>query len=621
MPEQKSTSHRRPVRSSEQDQLAQVGRLQPQAVELERAVIGACLIEQDAFATVSDFLKPQSFYESKHQVIFQAIQSLAASNAPIDVLTVVDQLQKNGDLDNAGGAAYIAELSRSMLSAAHLEFHARIVAQKALARDLISYTSTIQKLAFDDGQDIQELMQMAEGKLFELSKSNLKKDFTQIDPVINEAYDLLHKAAARADGLSGLSSGFDKLDAMTSGWQNSDLVIIAARPAMGKTAFVLSMARNMVVDKKIPVAMFSLEMSNVQLVNRLLVNVCEIPGEKIKSGQLLPHEWQQLDYKMRELYGVPFYVDDTPSLSVFELRTKARRLVRDYGVQMIIIDYLQLMNASGMSYNSRQEEVSTISRSLKAAHSCPECEKLTAENSEEISGHGMKCTLSGKTVLAGNTRLMEKESVSVSGGSDDEAATAVHVALDGKYAGLITLSDVAKEDAKEAISSLKKMGVKKTVMLTGDTKAVAEKVGEELGLDEVYSELLPNDKVERIEELLNKDGTVLFVGDGINDAPVLMRSDVGIAMGGMGSDAAIEAADVVIMDDKPSRVSEAIKSAKGTMSVVWQNVAFALGVKILIIALCSIGLANMWLAVFGDVGVTMIAVLNAMRPLIFSKKK
>lgn len=262
-----------------------------------------------------------------------------------------------------------------------------------------------------------------------------------------------------------------------------------------------------------------------------------------------------------------------------------------------------------------------ISRSLKAAHSCPECEKLTAENSEEISGHGMKCTLSGKTVLAGNTRLMEKESVSVSGGTDDEAATAVHVALDGKYAGLITLSDVAKEDAKEAISSLKKLGVKKTVMLTGDTKAVAEKVGAELGLDEVYSELLPNDKVERIEELLNKDGTVLFVGDGINDAPVLMRSDVGIAMGGMGSDAAIEAADVVIMDDKPSRVSEAIKSAKSTMSVVWQNVAFALGVKILIIALCSIGLANMWLAVFGDVGVTMIAVLNAMRPLMFAKKK
>ena len=365
MPEQKKSTRSRTTRNSEQEQLALLGRLQPQAVELERAVIGACIIEQDAFGTVSDFLKPHSFYESKHQVIYRAIQSLVAKDAPVDVLTVVDQLQQTGELENAGGAAYIAELSRSMLSAAHLEYHARIVAQKALARDLISYTSNIQKLAFDDGQDIQELMQMAEGKLFELSKSNLKKDFTQIDPVIQEAYELLQKAAARTDGLSGLSSGFDKLDAMTSGWQNSDLIIIAARPAMGKTAFVLSMARNMAVDQKIPIAMFSLEMSNVQLVNRLLVNVCEISGEKIKSGQLAPYEWSQLSLKMNELYGAPFYVDDTPSLSVFELRTKARRLVRDYGVKMIIIDYLQLMNASGMSYNSRQEEVSTISRSLK----------------------------------------------------------------------------------------------------------------------------------------------------------------------------------------------------------------------------------------------------------------
>ena len=365
MPEQRPTSHRKTVRNNDQDQLAQLGRLQPQAIDAEKAVLGACLIEQDAFGTVSDFLKPHSFYESKHQVIFQAIQSLAASNSPVDLITVVQQLQKSGDLENAGGPAYIADLSRSMLSAAHLEYHARIVAQKALARDLIIYTSSIQKQAFDETQDIEQLMQDAEGKLFELSKSNLKKDFTQIDPVISEAYELLKKAAARTDGMSGLPSGFDRLDAMTSGWQNSDLIIIAARPAMGKTAFVLSMARNMAVDRKIPVAMFSLEMSNVQLVNRLLVNVCEISGEKIKSGQLAPYEWKQLDERMNELFGAPFYIDDTPSLSVFELRTKARRLVRDFGVQMIIIDYLQLMNASGMSYGSRQEEVSTISRSLK----------------------------------------------------------------------------------------------------------------------------------------------------------------------------------------------------------------------------------------------------------------
>lgn len=346
-------------------QVSEYGHLQPQALELEEAVIGACLIEKDAFGLVSDILKPASFYDSKHQAIFAAIQSLASENKPVDILTVTEQLRRAGDLDNVGGPFYVAELSRKVFSSAHIEFHAHIIAQKALARELITYTSNIQKLAFDESQDIAELMQMAEGRLFELSKTNMKKDFTQINPVINEAYELLQKAAARTDGLSGLSSGFEALDAMTSGWQNSDLVIIAARPAMGKTAFVLSMAKNMAITNKVPVAMFSLEMSNVQLVNRLIVNVCEIPGEKIKSGQLAPYEWGQLDYKIREMFDAPLYIDDTPSLSVFELRTKARRLVRDYGVKIIIIDYLQLMNASGMSYNSRQEEVSTISRSLK----------------------------------------------------------------------------------------------------------------------------------------------------------------------------------------------------------------------------------------------------------------
>lgn len=356
---------RRRNQSADVPQVSELGRLQPQAVELEEAVIGACLIEKDAFASISDILKPNSFYDTKHRHIFTAIQTLAAENNPIDLLTVQDQLQKTGNLENAGGLFYLTELSRKVLSSAHVEYHAHIVAQKALARELITYTSNIQKLAFDEGQDVQELMQKAEGQLFELSKNNLKKDFTQIDPVIEEAYKMLQKAAQNTDGLSGLSSGFERLDAMTSGWQNSDLVIIAARPAMGKTAFVLSMCKNMAVDLKIPVAMFSLEMSNVQLVNRLMSNVCEIASEKIKSGQLAPYEWAQLDYRIRDMYEAPLYVDDTPSLSVFELRTKARRLVRDHGVKIIIIDYLQLMNASGMSYNSRQEEVSTISRSLK----------------------------------------------------------------------------------------------------------------------------------------------------------------------------------------------------------------------------------------------------------------
>ncbi len=363
MAERNSRKSERKIKDSEK--LVEIGKVQPQAIDIEAAVIGACLIEQDAFGLVSDILEPDSFYDIRHQIIFDTIRKLAGDNKPVDILTVTEQLKADKNLDTVGGPFYIAELSQKILSSAHIEFHANIIAGKALARKLIAYTSLIREMAFDDGQDIAELMQTAEGKLFELSKQNLKKDFTQIDPVIDEAYELLKKAANRDEGLSGLSSGFKDLDEVTSGWQKSDLIIIAARPAMGKTAFVLSMCRNIAVNNRKPVAMFSLEMSNVQLVNRLITNVCEIKGDQIKSGKLAPYEWGQLDFKIKDLYKAPLYVDDTPSLSVFELRTKARRLVREYGVELIIIDYLQLMNASGMSYYSRQEEVSTISRSLK----------------------------------------------------------------------------------------------------------------------------------------------------------------------------------------------------------------------------------------------------------------
>ena len=341
------------------------GRIQPQAPELEEAVLGALMIEKDAYSLVSEILRPESFYERRHQLIYSAIVDLAVNQKPVDILTVKEQLSKRGELEEVGGPFYITQLSSKVASSAHIEYHARIIAQKSLARELITFTSNIQSKAFDETLDVDDLMQEAEGKLFEISQQNMKKDYTQINPVIDEAYKLIQKAAARTDGLSGLESGFTKLDKMTSGWQNSDLIIIAARPAMGKTAFVLSMAKNIAVDFRNPVALFSLEMSNVQLVNRLISNVCEIESGKIKSGQLAGHEWQQLDYKLKNLLDAPLYVDDTPSLSVFELRTKARRLVREHGVKIIIIDYLQLMNASGMAFGSRQEEVSTISRSLK----------------------------------------------------------------------------------------------------------------------------------------------------------------------------------------------------------------------------------------------------------------
>ena len=331
-------------KSEEVKIVSDLGRQQPQATDFEEVVIGACLIEQEAFGRIADILKPQSFYESKHRLIFEAIQSLSAENKPIDILTVTEQMRVNGTLEEAGGPYYIAELSNKVVSSAHIEYHAKIIAQKYLARELIKYASQIQEGAFTEGQDVDELMQTAEGRLFELSKTNIKKDFVQIDPVLNEAYKLIEEAAHNPDGISGISSGFYQLDEITNGWQKSDLIIIAARPSMGKTALGLNIAAN----------------------NRLLVNVCEITSEKLRSGQLAPYEWQQLSSRMQALYGAPLYVDDTPSLSVFELRTKARRLVREHGVKLILIDYLQLMNASGMSYNNRQEEVSTISRSLKA---------------------------------------------------------------------------------------------------------------------------------------------------------------------------------------------------------------------------------------------------------------
>ena len=339
--------------------------LQPQALEVERAVLGALMNDRDAYAVVCEILSPESFYEQRNQLIYSAIRDLSLAEKLVDVLTVTDELERQGCLDKVGGAIYIADLSNKVASSANIEYHARIIAHKFLARQLISFASEIETKAFDGSMDIDDLMQEAEGSLFELSRRNMKKDYTQIDPVISNAVEVIQKAAANKDGLTGVPTGYHKLDNITSGWQASDLVIIAGRPAMGKTSFALSMAKNIAADYKVPMAFFSLEMSNVQLVNRLISNCCEIQGSKILNGQLKPDEWERLDKRLNNLIGSPLYVDDTPGLSVFELRTKARRLVRDHGVKIIMIDYLQLMNANGMRFSSRQEEVSTISRSLK----------------------------------------------------------------------------------------------------------------------------------------------------------------------------------------------------------------------------------------------------------------
>ncbi|MCR5159507.1 MAG: replicative DNA helicase [Prevotella sp.] len=339
--------------------------LQPQALEVERAVLGALLIDKDAYAVVCEMLSPESFYEPRNQLVYSAIRDLSMNEKPVDVLTVVEQLAHNGKLEEAGGPAYLAEISSRVASSAHIDYHARIVAQKFLARQLIQFSSDLLTKTYDETIDVDDLMQHAEGSLFELSRKNMKNDYTQIDPVIKHAFDVIKKASENTSGITGVPTGYDKLDEMTSGWQASDLVIIAGRPAMGKTSFALSLAKNIAADYKKPTAFFSLEMSNVQLVNRLISNTCEIMGSHIQNGQLQPDEWERLDKHINNLMGAPLYIDDTPGLSIFELRTKARRLVREHNVEIIMIDYLQLMNANGMRFSSRQEEVSTISRSLK----------------------------------------------------------------------------------------------------------------------------------------------------------------------------------------------------------------------------------------------------------------
>lgn len=341
------------------------GRMAPRDLEFEEAVLGALMLESDAYITVCDILRPECFYEPANQKIYAAVQSLGAANKPIDMLTVTEQLRLNGELDAVGGPVYITQLTTRVISGAHLEYHARVVAQKYLARELITFSSTIGSKAFDETNDVDDLLQEAEAMLFGISQRNVRKDITQIDPVIKQALEQIQLASNQTSGLSGLATGYYELDKLTSGWQNSDLVIIAARPAMGKTAFVLSMAKNMAVDYNTPLAIFSLEMSNIQLVNRLISNVCEMEGDKIKSGNLTSQEWEQILTRIKNLYSAPIYIDDSPSLSIFELRTKARRLVREHQVKLIIIDYLQLMNASGMKLGSREQEVSMISRSLK----------------------------------------------------------------------------------------------------------------------------------------------------------------------------------------------------------------------------------------------------------------
>lgn len=341
------------------------GKTPPQAKEFEEAVLGAIMLDKDALQNVIEILKPEHFYVEANQRIFSAMMRLNAQMAPIDMLTMAAELRKSGELEAVGGLGYIAKLTSQVGAAVNIEYHARIIFQKYLQRSLIHLGGEMITSGYDESKDVEDLLEEAENDLFNLSQGSLKRDVIQIESVVSEAIQQMHEAAAREDQLSGIPSGFSGIDSITLGWQPSTMVVIAARPAMGKTAFVLSMARKMAIDHNLPIAIFSLEMSNVELAKRLMVAETEITSEKIKSGRLTDAEWEHFNKTIGRLNSAPLYVDDTPGLSVFDLRSKARVLKKKHDIKCIIIDYLQLMSASAMKPGNRQEEVSMISRSLK----------------------------------------------------------------------------------------------------------------------------------------------------------------------------------------------------------------------------------------------------------------
>ncbi len=345
---------------------AQYGKIPPQAPEVEEAVLGALMLERDAYISVADILKSESFYKEEHQKIFKVIQHLFSNEKPVDLLMVTQELKNRQELDEVGGPIYITQLTSRVASAAHIDFHARIIAQKYIQRELIRISTEIQVKSYDDSMELDDLIDYAESSLFKVTEGNISKESQPIKPLLRLAIERIEENAKKPDGLSGIASGFSKLDKITSGWQNTDLMIVASRPAMGKTAFALTMARNMAVLKQVPVAVFSLEMSSLQLVNRLIAAETELGSEKIKSGKLEDWEWELFNRRIKSLENAPLYIDDTPALSVFEFRAKCRRLKIQYDIGVVIVDYLQLMTAGNDIKGNREQEVSTISRNLKA---------------------------------------------------------------------------------------------------------------------------------------------------------------------------------------------------------------------------------------------------------------
>lgn len=343
------------------------GNVPPQAVELEEAVLGALMLEKDSIIAVQEFLNSDSFYTEEHRLIYKAIEELSMELKPIDLYTVTERLKAKKELKKVGGATYLAQLTQKVGSAANVEFHAKIIAQKYVQRELIRSATEIQRRSYDESTDVTDLIGYAEGEIFKVAEGHVKRSVQTSKDILAKALSQIEEASKNTSSFNGVQSGFMAIDRVTLGWQISDLIIIAARPSMGKTAFVLSMARNMAVDHEQGVAFFSLEMSAVQLMMRLIIAETGLVGNDVKSGRLSPEQWKHLESATKPLGSAPLYIDDTPALSVFEFRSKARRLKIHNDIKIIIIDYLQLMTGTQDSKSgTREQEVAFISRTLKA---------------------------------------------------------------------------------------------------------------------------------------------------------------------------------------------------------------------------------------------------------------
>lgn len=340
------------------------GKTPPFSEELEETVLGQLMLEDDAISKVLDDVSADTFYNKKHQIIFAAIAKINARLEPVNIQTVIEELRREEQLDTVGGAYTIAQLSQKVSSAAHIEHHAKLLAQKFIQRELIRVSAQIQEKAFDPAIDVDELVDFSESEVFKVAEGNIKKAAAPISMVLDRALETIKNAQNNQNKYSGKPSGFTALDGLTSGWQKGNMIVIAARPAMGKTAFVLSMLRNMAIDFNLPVAMFSLEMSNEQLVNRMIVSEAELDHYKIKNGQLTENDWKNIYDKTKRLATAPIFLDDTPALSIMEFRAKCRRLREKHKIECVFLDYLQLMTTSNPA--SREQEVSMISRQIKA---------------------------------------------------------------------------------------------------------------------------------------------------------------------------------------------------------------------------------------------------------------